>query len=123
VNKVKVSAYAARWNKSASVIRNYLVKGRLKSAEKINGMWYIDLEEPLPPHKDKRKKKKKDTLCWECQKYYKNCDWTRTLKLPVKGWTAKQTDLEGNTGFLVIACPEYVPDEPEGRRTGNAGKT
>lgn len=62
------------------------------------------------------------SLCWKCQKYYKQCSWTAQWK-PVEGWVATRNDIripQDNKGqkkryeesYMVHACPEFVPDPP-----------
>ena len=64
------------------------------------------------------------TLCWRCQKATGHCSWSgidaRDLDKPVKfqpvsGWDAIKTRLEcgrrDTSSYLVLACPEFVPDE------------
>ena len=52
-----------------------------------------------------------DALCWDCQKACGGCSWSSKLQ-PVDGWTAKKTKNElGHAGYLVLKCPEFVPDE------------
>ena len=49
-----------------------------------------------------------DSLCVQCGKACtKGCDWSRDFT-PVDEWTAIKTD----KSYLVIACPDYVEDEP-----------
>ena len=61
--------------------------------------------------------KKKETLCWTCQKATCGCSWSRSF-IPVEGWKAEETKISGvNTSpvitksYRVIECPEYIEDE------------
>lgn len=57
-------------------------------------------------------------LCWKCQNavpsiYTKRgCNWSIKFE-PVEGWTATETerDRNGQQGYRITACPEFVPDE------------
>jgi hypothetical protein len=51
----------------------------------------------------------------------KGCSWSRNLE-PVEGWTAKPTKLRAHNrqdpeigSYQVLACPEFVRDEPRKR--------
>lgn len=47
-NKIRTKEYAERNHKNAFTVRAMMVRGRFKSAEKMNGRWYIDPNEPYP---------------------------------------------------------------------------
>lgn len=53
----------------------------------------------------------KDTLCLECANACGGCSWSRKKAKPVKGWNAIRKDLVGGIeSYIVVSCPEYVPD-------------
>lgn len=63
--------------------------------------------------------KPKQTLCWTCQNAVLGCSWSKHFE-PVKGWKAKPTKIKLATtkkspytdSYIVIKCPEYIPDKP-----------
>lgn len=63
----------------------------------------------------KRKRRKHETLCWDCQNATK-CSWKDNI--PVKGWKAKPhivNDEEGKIRtYRVIECPNFLEDEIRG---------
>lgn len=53
----------------------------------------------------------KATLCWNCKRFVKDCQWIRNLK-PIPGWTAKKTEILSSKGktlpsYHVTECPLY----------------
>lgn len=64
-------------------------------------------------------KKKKETICWDCQNYF--CSWIAN-QTPVEGWTAKKKKIKaagtkGSKGqkatidsYLVLKCPEFTKE-------------
>ena len=60
------------------------------------------------------------TLCWKCAKACGGgCSWSKSFT-PVEGWEAVQTKNKTGAGddepsYLVLQCPEFVPDSPESR--------
>lgn len=62
------------------------------------------------------------TKCWTCQNAVPNaehgCNWSRYGE-PVEGWTAQYNEILSNEAYkdtyCVLACPEYVRDEPRKR--------
>ena len=55
------------------------------------------------------------TLCWVCQNCFGDCSWSRDYT-PVEGWKAKSTTVqrqprEGTASYLVLSCPEFIPEE------------
>ena len=61
---------------------------------------------------------KRPTICWDCKNAIGNCSWSDHWEhKPVKGWVAERSDLVNTEGgavesYIVISCPEFVPDEP-----------
>lgn len=71
------------------------------------------------------KKKKKDTICFDCENAVPNnetgkgCSWSRCFK-PVEGWTAEKTVIVNRDrsdektyttdSFAVYECPKFVSD-------------
>lgn len=56
----------------------------------------------------------KPTLCWDCAKATGGCSWCDEFK-PVKGWTAKKTEIKVQSGnnlksYVVIDCPLFERD-------------
>ena len=63
----------------------------------------------------------KRTLCWKCANATNSgCSWSRSLT-PVDGWTAEEDEFVTNyldkRTYLVIDCPEFIPDKETKRRT------
>jgi hypothetical protein len=61
--------------------------------------------------------KTKRTLCWDCANATNSgCSWSASL-IPVDGWTAEKdilsTNYKDNETYLVIDCPEFIPDGGE----------
>lgn len=59
---------------------------------------------------------RQDTLCWMCEKACtKDCAWARSFD-PVEGWVAIETVVAASNrllqSYLVLDCPEFVPDDP-----------
>ena len=61
----------------------------------------------------KKKRRGRETLCWDCQKATGGCSWSRNLT-PVEGWEAKQIKVKGNfytnevlDSYVVTNCPEF----------------
>lgn len=76
-----------------------------------NKMWANGRARDTTP----KSKKKRDTLCWECEKCGGRCSWSKDLT-PVKGWVAEETNVPEYIAALekivpnvtVIECPEFV---------------
>ena len=67
--------------------------------------------------REKQRTTQKGTLCWRCKNSVpdvygrRGCNWSR-YKLPVEGWTAKETRLRTLpdtyvTSYHVYSCPEF----------------
>lgn len=63
--------------------------------------------------------KKRDSLCWDCQRATGFCPWSKYKKFePVPGWTVEKTIRIDKTppytyereGITVLDCPLFVPD-------------
>ena len=63
--------------------------------------------------------RKKETLCWDCQKANCGCSWSR-FYVPVKGWVATPTKIKVYDycargvlidSYNVSSCPEFVKDK------------
>ena len=55
------------------------------------------------------------TLCWSCAKACGDCSWSDYwTHSPVPGWTAEESKLKVNDGYVtsycVVQCPEFEPD-------------
>lgn len=64
-------------------------------------------------------KKKKEQLCWICQKACGGCSWSDAL-IPVKGWDAvkvyrKYNDEDETLNFTyrITSCPQFISDRKE----------
>lgn len=59
-----------------------------------------------------------ETICWTCRRAVGRCSWSAGNFVPVDGWRAVQTrrvDTDRKriiiiSSYLVIECPEYLPD-------------
>lgn len=56
------------------------------------------------------------SLCWQCENACnRGCSWSDNFT-PVDGWTARpETNAGGVDSYLVIQCPEFVPEKREDR--------
>lgn len=60
----------------------------------------------------KKKKAKRDSICWDCKKANASgdCEWANQLK-PVDGWEIKKSrNAENNEVIKVISCPKFIAD-------------
>ena len=71
--------------------------------------------------KVKQKKKRKETLCWDCDNACGNCDWSKAL-VPVKGWDATPLKIklsaesgEYTDSYIVHSCPLFTPTKRRGQ--------
>ncbi|MBO5454418.1 MAG: hypothetical protein J6A69_10740 [Clostridia bacterium] len=69
---------------------------------------------PFMPKK-KRKRKRKETLCWSCDNACTGCSWSKAL-VPVKGWDATPIRIKYNSdvreytdSYIVHDCPQFIP--------------
>ena len=62
----------------------------------------------------------KQTLCWSCKNAVGRCSWSevdeskknRPIKYePVSGWVAIKTKKMHYNSYVVLSCPEFVPDD------------
>lgn len=51
----------------------------------------------------------KGTLCWGCSNATGGCSWSKSL-LPVAGWEAEATTVDGLPTHRVVSCPEFERD-------------
>ena len=56
-------------------------------------------------------KKRKETLCWSCEKACGACQWSSNAK-PIPNWDAEETFIRNESAssyasYLVKSCPEY----------------
>ena len=56
-------------------------------------------------------KKRKETLCWSCEKACGTCQWASSAK-PIPNWDAEETFIRNESSpsyasYLVKSCPEY----------------
>ena len=65
----------------------------------------------------------KQTLCWSCKNAVGRCSWSevdeskkdRPIKYePVSGWVAIKTKKMNYNSYVVLSCPEFVPDDNYG---------
>lgn len=65
----------------------------------------------------------KETLCWSCKNAVGRCSWsevdeskkTRPIKYePVNGWVAIKTKKMHYNSYVVLSCPEFIPDDNYG---------
>lgn len=123
MSKISATRYIEKYHMGRSTLFRFIHQGKIKSAEQRGAYWYIEENESPPTNKrHKGGGKQRETLCWSCQKFYNGCAWTRTLKEPVKGWTAEPRISDGSgwdpvQSYLVLDCPEYLKDEPRRRKT------
>lgn len=71
----------------------------------------------------KNEPREAETLCWRCRRAVGRCSWSAGGFEPVEGWLALPTrmvesDLEQRrvivtSSYLVIDCPQYLPDKEE----------
>ena len=74
----------------------------------------------IAPRKNKVYKR---TLCWSCKNAVGRCSWSevdeskkdRPIKYePVNGWVAIKTERGDCNSYVVLSCPEFVPDDNYG---------
>lgn len=52
----------------------------------------------------------KGALCWKCSKATGGCSWSKCL-LPVDGWEAEATTVDGLPTHKVVSCPCFEKDK------------
>ena len=71
----------------------------------------------------RKKKVYNQTLCWSCKNAVGRCSWSevdeskknRPIKYePVNGWVAVKTERGDYNSYVVLSCPEFVPDDNYG---------